>query len=209
MRCSGTRNRARTRRSQPTSTSSRSAACPARSRNGWPSRRRNLMPLPAGFSFVEAACLPVAYLTAYRMLFNRAGLRPGQSVLVQGAGGGVATAALLLGKAAGLVVYVTSRSEEKRAHALEIGAAGAFAPGSRLPASGRCRARLGRQGDLGSLAEVAADGRYGRRRGSDERPGPVRRSGTDVLAPAHGPSVRRSGRVTSSERCAPSSSRPE
>jgi len=94
---------------------------------------RNLMSLPAGFSFVEAACLPVAYLTAYRMLFNRAGLRPGQSVLVQGAGGGVSTAALLLGKAAGLVVYVTSRSEEKRAHALEIGAAGAFAPGSRLP----------------------------------------------------------------------------
>lgn len=94
---------------------------------------RNLIPLPTGFSFAEAACLPVAYLTAYRMLFNRAGLRPGQSVLVQGAGGGVSTAALLLGKAAGLVVYVTSRSEEKRAHALELGAAGAFAPGSRLP----------------------------------------------------------------------------
>jgi NADPH:quinone reductase-like Zn-dependent oxidoreductase len=94
---------------------------------------RNLVPLPAGFSFAQAACLPVAYLTAYRMLFTRADLKPGQSVLVQGAGGGVSTAALLLGKAAGLEVYVTSRSEDRRARALELGAAGAFAPGSRLP----------------------------------------------------------------------------
>ncbi|MEI7760684.1 MAG: zinc-binding dehydrogenase [Thermoleophilia bacterium] len=94
---------------------------------------RNLVPKPAALSFAEAACLPTAYLTAYRMLFSRAALRPGQSVLIQGAGGGVSTAALLLGRAAGLVVYVTSRSEEKRARALELGAAGAFAPGSRLP----------------------------------------------------------------------------
>ncbi len=94
---------------------------------------RNLVRKPASLSFAEAACLPTAYLTAYRMLFTRAGLRPGQSVLVQGAGGGVATAALLLGRAAGLTVYVTSRSEEKRARALELGAAAALAPGSRLP----------------------------------------------------------------------------
>ena len=94
---------------------------------------RNLVPKPPALSFVEAACLPVAYLTAYRMLFNRAGLRPGQTVLVQGAGGGISTAAVLLGKAAGLVVYVTSRSEEKRAQALELGAAGAFAPGAGSP----------------------------------------------------------------------------
>ena len=147
---------------------------------------RNLVPQAGRLSFVEAACLPTAYLTAYRMLFNRAGLRPGQSVLVQGAGGGVSTAAVLLGKAAGLVVYVTSRSEEKRAHALELGAAGAFAPGSRLPASGRRRARLGWQGDLGSLLEVASHGRYRRRRGSDERARPVGRPGTDVLASALG-----------------------
>ena len=59
---------------------------------------RNLIPKPAALSFAEAACLPTAYLTAYRMLFNRARLQPGQSVLVQGAGGGVATAAVLLGK---------------------------------------------------------------------------------------------------------------
>jgi NADPH:quinone reductase-like Zn-dependent oxidoreductase len=94
---------------------------------------RNLVPKPAGLSFAEAACLPTAYLTAYRMLFTRACLRPGQSVLVQGAGGGVATAAILLGAAAGLSVYVTSRSEEKRARAVELGAAAAIETGGRLP----------------------------------------------------------------------------
>ncbi len=94
---------------------------------------RNLVPKPPGLSFAEAACLPTAWLTAYRMLFNRAGLRPGQSVLVQGAGGGVSTAAILLGRAAGLVVYVTSRSDEKRAAALALGATAVFEPGSRLP----------------------------------------------------------------------------
>ncbi len=94
---------------------------------------RNLVPKPASLSFAEAACLPTAYLTAYRMLFSRAGLRPGQSVLVQGAGGGVATAAVLLGSAAGLTVYVTSRSAEKRVRALELGACAALEPGCRLP----------------------------------------------------------------------------
>jgi NADPH:quinone reductase-like Zn-dependent oxidoreductase len=94
---------------------------------------RNLIPKPAGLSFGQAACLPTAYLTAYRMLFNRARLQPGQSVLVQGAGGGVATAAVLIGRAAGLAVYVTSRSEEKRARAIELGAVDAIEPGGRLP----------------------------------------------------------------------------
>ncbi|MGI8422181.1 MAG: zinc-binding dehydrogenase [Gaiellaceae bacterium] len=94
---------------------------------------RNLVPKPASLSFAEAACLPTAYLTAYRMLFSRAGLRPGQSVLVQGAGGGVATAAILLGSAAGLTVFATSRSEEKRVRAVELGAATAIEPGGRLP----------------------------------------------------------------------------
>ncbi|MGI8480365.1 MAG: zinc-binding dehydrogenase, partial [Gaiellaceae bacterium] len=93
----------------------------------------NLVPKPASLSFAEAACLPTAYLTAYRMLFTRARLRPGQSVLVQGAGGGVATAAILLGSAAGLTVYATSRSEEKRARAVELGAAAAIEPGGGLP----------------------------------------------------------------------------
>jgi NADPH:quinone reductase-like Zn-dependent oxidoreductase len=96
--------------------------------------RRNLLPKPAALSFEEAACLPTAWLTAYRMLFTNAGVRPGDRVLVQGAGGGVATAAIALGRAAGLVVWVTGRDEAKRARALELGAHEVFEPGARLPA---------------------------------------------------------------------------
>jgi NADPH:quinone reductase-like Zn-dependent oxidoreductase len=95
--------------------------------------RRNLVPKPAQLSFEEAACLPTAYLTAYKMLFSRSGAAPGDTVLVQGAGGGVATAAIVLGRAAGLRVWATSRSEEKRARALEIGAHETFEAGARLP----------------------------------------------------------------------------
>lgn len=94
----------------------------------------NLLPKPAELSFVEAACLPTAWLTAYRMLFGAAGLQPGQRVLVQGAGGGVATAAIQLGAAAGLEVYATSRHAEKRDRALALGAAAAVETGARLPA---------------------------------------------------------------------------
>ena len=93
----------------------------------------NVVPKPASLSFEEAACLPTAWLTAYRMLFTNSGLAPGGTVLVQGAGGGVATALVVLGRAAGLRVWVTSRSEEKRAQALVLGAHEAFEPGARLP----------------------------------------------------------------------------
>ncbi|CAA9343799.1 MAG: Alcohol dehydrogenase [uncultured Frankineae bacterium] len=96
--------------------------------------RRNLRPKPAELSFEEAACLPTAWLTAYRMLFTQAGLAPGDRVLVQGAGGGVSTAAIALARAAGLVVWVTGRDEAKRARALELGAHQVFEPGARLPA---------------------------------------------------------------------------
>jgi NADPH:quinone reductase-like Zn-dependent oxidoreductase len=94
---------------------------------------RNLVPKPADLSFAEAACLPTAWLTAYRMLFVKSGLRPGQTVLVQGASGGVATALIVLGRAAGYRVWVTGRSEEKRAAALALGADQAFESGARLP----------------------------------------------------------------------------
>ncbi|WP_046500998.1 zinc-binding dehydrogenase [Streptomyces odonnellii] len=93
----------------------------------------NVLPKPPELSFEEAACLPTAWLTAYRMLFTNAGVRPGDSVLVQGAGGGVATAAIVLGSAAGLRVYATSRDAAKRARAVELGALEAFEPGARLP----------------------------------------------------------------------------
>jgi NADPH:quinone reductase-like Zn-dependent oxidoreductase len=95
--------------------------------------RGNLIPKPPALSFVEAACLPTAWLTAYRMLFTQSGLRPGDRVLIQGAGGGVATALILLARAAGLRVYVTSRDEDKAARAVELGAHEAFESGARLP----------------------------------------------------------------------------
>ena len=95
--------------------------------------RRNVVPKPASLSFEEAACLPTAWLTAYRMLFTRGGLRPGETVLVQGAGGGVATAVITLARAAGVRVLATSRDEAKRARALEIGAHEVFESGARLP----------------------------------------------------------------------------
>src|SRR3954469_12425962 len=95
--------------------------------------RRNVVPKPADLSFAEAACLPTAWLTAYRMLFVKSGLRPGQTVLVQGASGGVATALIRLGSVAGYRVWVTGRSQEKRAAALALGADQAFESGARLP----------------------------------------------------------------------------
>jgi NADPH:quinone reductase-like Zn-dependent oxidoreductase len=95
--------------------------------------RRNLVPKPPALSFAEAACLPTAWLTAYRMLFTRAALKPGSTVLVQGAGGGVATALIVLGRAAGLRVWATSRSPSKRERALGLGADAVFEPGQRLP----------------------------------------------------------------------------
>src|SRR5690606_37197358 len=94
---------------------------------------RNVVAKPAGLSMTEAACLPTAWLTAYRMLFTQADLRPGDAVLVQGAGGGVATAVITLARAAGFRVFATSRDEEKRQRALEIGAHEVFESGARLP----------------------------------------------------------------------------
>ncbi|MDX1657790.1 MAG: zinc-binding dehydrogenase [Nitriliruptorales bacterium] len=95
--------------------------------------RRNLVPKPASLSYEEAACLPTAYLTAYRMLFTRGEARPGMRILIQGAGGGVSTATLLLARAAGIHVTVTSRSDEKLERALELGANEAVPSGDRLP----------------------------------------------------------------------------
>lgn len=94
---------------------------------------RNLVDKPASLTFEEAACLPTAWLTAYRMLATRSGTAEGDTVLVQGAGGGVSTALIVLGKAMGRRVWATSRSADKRQWALQIGADEAFEPGARLP----------------------------------------------------------------------------
>jgi NADPH:quinone reductase-like Zn-dependent oxidoreductase len=93
----------------------------------------NVLPKPAVLSWEEAACLPTAWLTAYRMVVTNSGTRPGQTVLVQGAGGGVATAAIVLARAMGLTVWATSRDEAKRKRALDIGAHEVFETGDRLP----------------------------------------------------------------------------
>ena len=95
--------------------------------------KHNVVPKPADLSFEEAACLSTAWLTAYRMLFVKSGLRPGQTVLVQGASGGVATACITMARAAGFRVYATARTEAKQAAALALGAHAAFASGARLP----------------------------------------------------------------------------
>jgi NADPH:quinone reductase-like Zn-dependent oxidoreductase len=94
---------------------------------------RNLIPKPAGLSFLHAACLPTAWLTAYRMLFVKSGLRPGQTVLVQGGTGGVGSAAVAMARMAGLQVWATARTEAKRQAARGLGAHETFGPGARLP----------------------------------------------------------------------------
>lgn len=94
---------------------------------------RNLVPKPASWSFEDAACLPTAWLTAYRMLTTRGQVSAGETVLVQGAGGGVSSAAIALAKSMGARVWVTSRDEAKRAAALDRGADESFEPGARLP----------------------------------------------------------------------------
>jgi NADPH:quinone reductase-like Zn-dependent oxidoreductase len=93
---------------------------------------RNLVPKPESMSFVDAACLPTAWLTAYKMLVHKGRLQNGNAVLVQGAGGGVATAAVVLAQALGARVYATSRSEAKREQIAALGAT-ALEPGARLP----------------------------------------------------------------------------
>ena len=82
----------------------------------------NVRPKPAHLDFNEAAALPLAYQTAWRMLISRAGLKAGETVLIHGIGGGVALAALQIAKLAGADVIVTSSSDEKLAKAEKLGA---------------------------------------------------------------------------------------
>ena len=94
---------------------------------------RNVLPRPAGISAAEAACLPTAWLTAYRMLVTRGRMQQGETILVQGVGGGVSTALIMLGRALGLRVWATTRDEAKGERALAVGADAVFASGARLP----------------------------------------------------------------------------
>src|SRR6202163_3130049 len=94
---------------------------------------RNAIPRPAGISALDASVLGTAWLTAYRMLFTKSGLKPGQTMLVQGGSGGVATALIQLGRAAGIEVWATSRTREGRELAERLGAHRTFASGEKLP----------------------------------------------------------------------------
>jgi NADPH:quinone reductase-like Zn-dependent oxidoreductase len=94
--------------------------------------RANLVPKPEAVSWVHAACLPTAWLTAYHMLRAKGRVDEASAVLVQGAGGGVATAAIVLAVAWGKRVYATSRDAGKRERAAILGAV-AVEAGARLP----------------------------------------------------------------------------
>ena len=87
---------------------------------------RNVFPKPKALSWTEAAAFPLTFLTAWRMLTTRARLRPGEKVLVVGASAGVAVAAIRIARHLGARVFATSRSEDKRKKAVEIGAEAAF-----------------------------------------------------------------------------------
>jgi NADPH:quinone reductase-like Zn-dependent oxidoreductase len=87
---------------------------------------RNVFRKPAGLSWTEAAAFPLTFLTAWRMLTTRAQLRADETVLVVGAGAGVAVAAIRIAKHLGARVLATSRSEAKRQRALELGAEAVF-----------------------------------------------------------------------------------
>jgi len=87
---------------------------------------RNVFRKPNGLSWAEAAAFPLTFLTAWRMLTTRARLQRGESVLVIGAGAGVAVAAISIAKHLGARVFATSRSELKRRRAIELGAEAAF-----------------------------------------------------------------------------------
>ena len=108
----------------------------------------NCHPVPRHLSMEDTAALPLAWLTAWRLLFTRGGLRGGDWLVVVGIGGGVATACLLLGKAHGLHVIATSRDESKRQRALELGADAA------LPSEGFSKAVQQATGGAGARAVV-------------------------------------------------------
>jgi NADPH:quinone reductase-like Zn-dependent oxidoreductase len=95
--------------------------------------RRNAIPLPEGLSPLNAALLGTAWLTAYRTLFTKSGLKPGETLLVQGASGGMATALIQMGRAAGFRVWATTRGEEGRKIASRLGADAVFSIKEELP----------------------------------------------------------------------------
>jgi NADPH:quinone reductase-like Zn-dependent oxidoreductase len=95
--------------------------------------KRNAIPLPEGISALHASVLGTAWLTAYRALFTKSNLKPGDTLLVQGASGGMSTALIQLGRAAGFEVWATSRNAKGRELAEKLGAHGTFGSNEKLP----------------------------------------------------------------------------
>jgi len=95
--------------------------------------RRNAIPRPAGISALDASVMGTAWLTAYRALFTKSNLGPGETLLVQGASGGMSTALIQLGRAAGFEVWATSRTAEGRELAEKLGAHRTFGSNEQLP----------------------------------------------------------------------------
>ncbi|MGE4107230.1 MAG: zinc-binding dehydrogenase [Bacteriovoracia bacterium] len=83
---------------------------------------RNLIPLPESVSFEQAACLPVAYVTAWSMLHRKAKLQSGETILIHAAGSGVSVACVQLAKMLGATVFVTASTAEKARRVKELGA---------------------------------------------------------------------------------------
>jgi len=105
---------------------------------------RNVFRVPESLSFEEAAAFPLAYQTAWRMIVSRAAVRPGQTVLIHGIGGGVAWAAFEIARLAGAIVFATSSSPEKLETARQAGAAEAWS--SREDVSRRVLEATGKRG---------------------------------------------------------------
>ena len=83
---------------------------------------RNLLPIPVDMAWAPAAAAPLVFMTAWRLLVTRAAIRPGEDVLILGAGSGLSTAAIQIAKLAGCTVYTTSSSDAKLKRARELGA---------------------------------------------------------------------------------------
>lgn len=121
--------------------------------------KRNAIPLPKGLSPLHASVIGTAWLTAYRALFTKSGLRAGETVLIQGATGGMATALIQLARAAGFEVWATSRTEEGQAQAERLGAHATFHSDQAVPR--RVRAVIDSVGAAScphSMASVARGG---------------------------------------------------
>src|SRR3984893_11173658 len=121
--------------------------------------KRNAIVLPEGLSTLNASVLGTAWLTAYRALFTKSNLEPGETLLVQGASGGMATALIQLGRAAGFEIWATSRSAASRALAERLGAHRTFDPNEPLPRKVRAVVdNIGTASWEHSLASVARGG---------------------------------------------------